>query len=401
MTRHSSLSHKVDVAIIGAGPAGLSTALHLLQLEPGWSERLIVLEKDAHPRKKLCGGGITCFGLNRLRALGLPLGVPFVPVRSANLRYRNLNLKIKGDPVFVVTRRSDFDSWLAQCARARGVNLVENSKVTRLEMCDDGIQIYTPDLTCLAKVVVGADGSRGFVRSWLGAREQPAHVARVLETIKLASGNEKPFTGQEANFNFDHLDSDLQGYFWVFPSIRNNQPILNTGVYDARVAGGGPKADLTKILEEELNEIEIDIHSTRVEGHPIHWFSPQNRFSGHRVILAGDAAGTDPLFGEGISVSLAYGAVAAKNLERAFRENDFKFHKYKTSILTSDVGRYLLLRWFIASLVFRIQRSDILVRGIWGLGRLLAPFIYPSSPLMDVSSFHFAPAQQMKELMID
>jgi hypothetical protein len=38
------------VAIVGAGPAGLSTALHLLQIDPSWAERMLVLEKAAHPR---------------------------------------------------------------------------------------------------------------------------------------------------------------------------------------------------------------------------------------------------------------------------------------------------------------------------------------------------------------
>jgi flavin-dependent dehydrogenase len=55
--------HKVDVAVIGGGPAGLSTALHLLQLDPSWSKRIIVLEEEIHPCHKLCAGGIISFGL--------------------------------------------------------------------------------------------------------------------------------------------------------------------------------------------------------------------------------------------------------------------------------------------------------------------------------------------------
>ena len=139
MTMHSSHLHKVDVAIIGAGPAGLSTALHLLQLDPNWSDRLVVLEKERHPRHKLCGGGITCFGLDQLHSLGVTLGVTHIPVKSARVKYGDRNVTVRGDPVFVVTRRSEFDAWLAECAHERGVNLVENSTVTQLGRHEEGI----------------------------------------------------------------------------------------------------------------------------------------------------------------------------------------------------------------------------------------------------------------------
>ena len=47
-----------DILIIGAGPAGLSTALHLAQLAPELVGRTLILEKAHHPRPKLCGGGL-------------------------------------------------------------------------------------------------------------------------------------------------------------------------------------------------------------------------------------------------------------------------------------------------------------------------------------------------------
>lgn len=52
----------VDLIIIGSGPAGISTALHLLQQDPGWADRMIMIEKASHPWPKLCGGGMTRLG---------------------------------------------------------------------------------------------------------------------------------------------------------------------------------------------------------------------------------------------------------------------------------------------------------------------------------------------------
>ena len=57
-------------AIVGAGPAGTSTALHLLRqgVAPG---DIVILDKARFPRPKLCGGAITYRGTVDLRTLGL------------------------------------------------------------------------------------------------------------------------------------------------------------------------------------------------------------------------------------------------------------------------------------------------------------------------------------------
>jgi ribulose 1,5-bisphosphate synthetase/thiazole synthase len=68
-----------EVIIVGAGPAGLSTALHLQQMAPELAERTLILEKARHPRTKLCGGGVTPDAERVLGRLGLD--VTEVPTR--------------------------------------------------------------------------------------------------------------------------------------------------------------------------------------------------------------------------------------------------------------------------------------------------------------------------------
>jgi cation diffusion facilitator CzcD-associated flavoprotein CzcO len=38
-----------DVLIIGTGPSGSSTGLHLLQQDPAWAKRIIMVDKAVHP----------------------------------------------------------------------------------------------------------------------------------------------------------------------------------------------------------------------------------------------------------------------------------------------------------------------------------------------------------------
>src|SRR5258708_39671235 len=49
---------KCEVLIAGAGPAGLATALHLLRRRPDLAGRVVAIEKSAHPRFKVCAGGL-------------------------------------------------------------------------------------------------------------------------------------------------------------------------------------------------------------------------------------------------------------------------------------------------------------------------------------------------------
>jgi len=50
---------RVDVLIVGSGPSGASTALHLARRDPAWAGRVVIVEQAVHPREKLCGGGVT------------------------------------------------------------------------------------------------------------------------------------------------------------------------------------------------------------------------------------------------------------------------------------------------------------------------------------------------------
>lgn len=68
----------VDVLIVGSGPSGMSTALHLVHQDPTWAKRIIVVDKAIHPREKLCGGGITHLGQMCWPGWGCPSAFPIL-----------------------------------------------------------------------------------------------------------------------------------------------------------------------------------------------------------------------------------------------------------------------------------------------------------------------------------
>jgi flavin-dependent dehydrogenase len=229
--------------------------------------------------------------------------------------------------------------------------------------------VYTSEGEYLAGVVVGADGSTGKTRRWMGIKGR-SRTARVLEVFSPPEGVPEVDDRTRIIFRFGPGVKGLQGYFWRFPSRREDQPVFNFGVYDSRMYRW-PRADLKQVLHAEL-EKELDSDRWRqVEGFPIHLFTPWNRIASERLLLVGDAAGADPLFGEGISLALAYGAAAADQITKAFQIGRFGFRGYQRSILFSQMGYYLLLRWLLAVVGYRIAFSRLLMLLVWWFVRLI------------------------------
>lgn len=385
----------VDLLISGAGPAGLSLALHLLQQDPSWSERLILLEKAAHPRPKLCGGAVTRLGLGILKDLGfnLPLPIPQARVDDVRLAYAGRVVHVRGRPQLAVFHRAELDAYLAEQACQRGAVIRQNEPVQSFTVDREGVTVTTSKEVYRAHVLVGADGSKGAARQFANRFEKRRRVARLLEVLAPAQPRAPQFVERFALFDFTPVGEGLQGYFWDFPSQVEGQPALNRGIYDARIDQQRERASLPDLLDASLSaavmgpavlrSLESESHRVRPAGHPIHWFSPRSRLSLPRLLLVGDAAGVDPLFGEGIAPALGYGKVAAQSLQRAFAGGDFSFRDYRARVFSSPVGRYLLVRWAVAWWSYRLSGHPSYMHFLWSLGIALAKLWPEPPPLYD------------------
>jgi flavin-dependent dehydrogenase len=366
-----------DIIVVGSGPAGLSTGLHLAQLAPELARRTLILERECHPRPKLCAGGILPGGEAWLKELGLDLSeVPSVEVCEAHFLFEGRGFVIRRQPfVFRVIRREEFDAWLADVARERGLVLQEDTRVRGVRCLADLVELETDRGIYRARAVVGADGATSVVRRAV-VRERTPRVSRLLE-IFVPTDRRAPMSLEldegQALLDFSWMADGVQGYVWDFPipTRVQHRPMRTRGVFDSRVQPQAPCASLKAVLRGAVTRAGVTLDDGKLKGHPLRWFHPRSVFSAPRVLLVGDAAGVDPLLGEGISFALGYGDVAARALQDAFSRGDFSFEGYRDRVLAHRIGRFLRRRATVARVIYRIHNRPLLRFLWWNFGPLV------------------------------
>lgn len=312
-----------DVIVVGAGPAGISTAIHLIRLAPALRDRLLILEKDTHPRKKICGGAIGAHTDEWLNRLEINLAI-------SSLQLKWVRFIIEQDhpekDVVVPSRgfrtvlREEFDDVLFREAVRLGIPTAQSEPLKTFFYDREAIRIKTSKRELTTRILIGANGAKGTVgkvlRRECGIKESKNICPALRFMAPVANGSSFEHRGLEAVMDFScTLGRGLRGYAWSFPVLIKDQKWLNTGVGVFRVPRGRSHSP-REILSGFLATRGISLDRNRLEAHPIQWFDPSAVFSSNRVVLVADAAGVDPLWGEGISFSLGYGQIAARSVKR-------------------------------------------------------------------------------------
>jgi flavin-dependent dehydrogenase len=262
-----------------------------------------LLEKDRLPRHKVCGEFVSSESLRLLRSL---LGQdPFQDQPEISSSRLFLDHKVISLPVSPAARsipRFDLDAALLQSARRGGVCAEEGTTV--LDVTLDGLfAVQTEQKTFTAKAVVNATGR------WSQL------------TQHRVSGPTK-WIGLKAHFAENAPPNSVDLYF--FPGgYCGVQQVAQNAVNAAVMVQAGAARSLDEVFaaHPELWRRSRDWKPLfpAITTSPLYFRPPETEHRG--MVLAGDAAGfIDPFAGDGISLALHSGTLAAESLAGFLRD---------------------------------------------------------------------------------
>jgi len=318
--------------VVGAGPAGATTAFYLAQS----GLDVLLLEKSRFPREKVCGDGLTPRAVKALVGMGIKVGEQDGWVRNKGLRVIGAGLRLEmpwpelsSYPGYGLVRtRHDMDEALARRAEQAGARLVEGVTVTgpvRHERTGRITGVVArpeggDERRYAARVVVAADGNSSRLSVAMGLRkrdDRPLGVA--VRTYYKSPRHEDDYL--ESWLDLWDGDRLLPGYGWIF-GMGDGTSNVGLGLLNTSAAFG--HTDYHALLRKWL------------ESMPAEWgFTEENRTAPIRgaalpmgfnrtpqyhqgLLLAGDAAGmVNPFNGEGIAYAMESGEILARTITQA------------------------------------------------------------------------------------
>ncbi|HEX6517016.1 MAG TPA: geranylgeranyl reductase family protein [Nocardioidaceae bacterium] len=341
MTRTTADVRQADVIVVGAGPAGSTTAYHLAQS----GVDVLLLEKASFPRDKVCGDGLTPRAVKQLIRLGIDLDAPGW-TRNKGLRIIGAGHRLElpwpelasFPPYGMVRTRTDLDELLAHHAEKAGARLMESTAVTgpvldertgrvvgvTARHVDDQGRKLAEETTYSAPVVVACDGVSSRLATSLGLQRRenrpmgvavrayyrtPRHDDDWMESwLEL-------WDGEPGRSNL------LPGYGWIF-GVGDGTANVGLGILNTSAAFRN--VDYKDVLRRWLGHTpeQWGFREENLVGRigsaalPMGFNRKPHYTRG--MLLAGDSGGmVNPFNGEGIDYAMESGHIAAETIVQA------------------------------------------------------------------------------------
>lgn len=321
---------KVDVAIVGAGPAGSAAASVLAR--SGYAVALI--DKKIFPREKLCGDFINPNNLALFRELGVEQEIEAAPHRrltgfritavSGAQAEVAFSKRTDGETFGLAIRRALLDHILLERARRLGAVVQTGCRIENLARDDRGWHLETAGgESWRARFLIGADGRNSWVATQIGADATALNGCAVGFQLRLKekfSGSEYSVPDREA------IEIHLfpGGYAGV---AGTGDGVTTLGLaIDKRAL---PRAHVKDFLvNERLRQnpfLKRTLRRSEVGAlrsvYPVYFGRRRSFFDA--ALLVGDAAQvTEPISGEGVYFALQSGMLAAATLDHALKQGD-------------------------------------------------------------------------------
>ena len=305
-----------DLIVAGAGPAGSACAITAAR----GGASVLLLEKDKLPRHKVCGEFVSPESLHLLESL---LGEkynsfgekPQIGAGRVFLGRKTVSLPIS--PPARSISRFELDQELIQAARRAGVDVKEQTTVRNVQQTSGNTHVN------VETVLSGVPKDAPRILGWSKTSDKPFSARAVVNSTGRWSQLTQPaavkgpkWIGLKAHFRESNPSPTVDLYFFD-GGYCGVQPVGK----DAVNACAMVRSDAAHSLEEVFSrQPELRQRSRgweplfpTITTSPLYFRSPQPELN--NMLMAGDAAAfIDPFAGDGISLALHSGTVAAECL---------------------------------------------------------------------------------------
>ncbi len=354
-----SEEYDFDVAIVGAGPAGIAAALTLARA----GIETVVLERGQYPGSKNVSGA----------ALYGPVLHELVPnyweddksferyltTKKISLLSESRSVTIDADlrnfsqPPYngVTVIRPKFDRWLAEKAEEAGAMILPDTMVEDLVWKEKQVVgVKSGEEELKAKLIIIAEGANSLLveKANLMKKPKPKHYALGMkETYELSSKKiEERFHLSEN----EGISNEILGHTKGIPGggfYYTNKETVSFGLILNMDVLTKKKLEAPDVFEEFKNHSYIskllkDAKMVEYSAHiiPEGGFKHMPKLYGNGVLVAGDAAGmvlNAGLYIEGINFALESGRIAGESAIEILKSN--KFNKSGTKLYKKNLKK--------------------------------------------------------------
>jgi flavin-dependent dehydrogenase len=334
-----------DVAIIGGGPGGSSSATYLRQL----GYKVVVFEKEKFPRDHV-GESLIPYCYYKMKDLGVLDDIQKFSAKKPGVHFIDRDGKRQsvwcfdkiiqdGAQISFHTLRAPFDKALLDNSKKHGAIVLEEHLVKDVDMKNgEKVLLKVADRNGLeteysARFLIDASGQGSFLSKKLSDKKPYPGLDRVAFFSHWKNTNyDAPLSG--GCIKIIYLGGEKQGWIWVIPVGRNHLSIgvtLNNSYVKEQKKKTATNTEnwkeelYRKELSEAVNLIpvlknaELE-HEVQVIGD--YSYSVNKKFGENFAMVGDSSAFLDPIFSSGIYVAMETADRVSKSIDVKFREGN-------------------------------------------------------------------------------